>query len=53
MTILYKELLIISKLGLPVILIYLTDVGMAMIATITSGQYSAVDQAAVGLSNIL
>ena len=53
MTILYKELLIISKLGLPVILIYLTDVGMAMIATITSGQYSAVDQAAVGLSNTL
>ena len=48
---LYKELAIISKLGFPVILIYLTDVGMAMIATIASGQYSAVDQAAVGLSN--
>ena len=49
----YKELVIVSKLGLPVTLIYLTDVGMAMIATIASGQYSAVDQAAVGLSNTL
>ena len=49
----YKELVIVSKLGLPVTLIYLTDVGMAMIATIAAGQYSAVDQAAVGLSNTL
>ena len=34
-------------------LIYLTDVGMATIATIASGQYSSAALAAVGLSNIL
>ena len=50
---LLPELLIISKLGLPVTLIYLTDVGMATISTIASGQYSAAALAAVGLSNIL
>ena len=50
---LLPELLIISKLGLPVTLIYLTDVGMATISTIASGQYSATALAAVGLSNIL
>ena len=50
---LLKELVIVSKLGLPVTMIYLTEVGMAMIATIASGQYSSEDLAAVGLSNIL
>ena len=49
----FRELLIVSKLGLPVTLIYLTDVGMAPIATIPSGQYSSAALAAVGLSNIL
>ena len=34
----FRELFIVSKLGLPVTLIYLTDVGMATIATIASGQ---------------
>ena len=50
---LLKELVIVSKLGLPVTMIYLTEVGMAMIATVASGQYSSEDLAAVGLSNIL
>ena len=49
----FRELLIVSKLGLPVTLIYLTDVGMATIATIASGQYSSAALASVGLSNIL
>ena len=50
---LLKELVIVSKLGLPVTMIYLTEVGMAMIATVASGQYSSEDLAALGLSNIL
>ena len=49
----FRELVIVSKLGLPVTLIYVTDVGMATIATIASGQYSSAALAAVGLSNIL